>query len=192
MIRGSIVVSISACHAEDPGSIPGRGDYCLLLGAAAREHVAPCAIFSIRLHAADWGPESELAAGGSLTEAETEFCRGGLSAGTVVWGRPHQPQQPCLPGSAESAADIKLSWWRGVLGQQGLNTPVVAQWSTHPPARWKTGARTPAIANTASCPRQHAEDYCNFQKRFHIRGSIVVSISACHAEDPGSIPGRGG
>ena len=26
---------------------------------------------------------------------------------------------------------------------------------------------------------------------FRIRGSIVVSISACHAEDPGSIPGRG-
>ena len=25
----------------------------------------------------------------------------------------------------------------------------------------------------------------------HIRGSIVVSISACHADDPGSIPGRG-
>ena len=25
-IRGSIVVSISARHAEDPGSIPGRGD----------------------------------------------------------------------------------------------------------------------------------------------------------------------
>ena len=25
----------------------------------------------------------------------------------------------------------------------------------------------------------------------HIRGSIVVSISACHAEDPGSIPGGG-
>ena len=27
-IRGSIVVSISACHAEDPGSIPGRGVLC--------------------------------------------------------------------------------------------------------------------------------------------------------------------
>ena len=26
MVRGSIVVSISAHHAEDPGSIPGRGD----------------------------------------------------------------------------------------------------------------------------------------------------------------------
>jgi hypothetical protein len=32
-------------------------------------------------------------------------------------------------------------------------------------------------------------------ERFHqiiILGSIVVSISACHVEDPGSIPGRGG
>ena len=26
---------------------------------------------------------------------------------------------------------------------------------------------------------------------WHLRDSIVVSISACHAEDPGSIPGRG-
>ena len=25
ILRGSIVVSISACHADDPGSIPGRG-----------------------------------------------------------------------------------------------------------------------------------------------------------------------
>ena len=30
---------------------------------------------------------------------------------------------------------------------------------------------------------------CKFN--FILRGSIVVSISACHAEDPGSIPGRG-
>ena len=29
------------------------------------------------------------------------------------------------------------------------------------------------------------------QMLFELRGSIVVSISACHAEDPGSIPGRG-
>ena len=28
-------------------------------------------------------------------------------------------------------------------------------------------------------------------ERNHIRCSIVVSISACHAEDPGSIPGGG-
>ena len=29
-IRDSIVVSISACHADDPGSIPGRGGLLLL------------------------------------------------------------------------------------------------------------------------------------------------------------------
>ena len=28
---GSIVVSISACHAEDPGSIPGRGALFIFL-----------------------------------------------------------------------------------------------------------------------------------------------------------------
>ena len=30
-ILGSIVVSISACHAEDPGSIPGRGGHFFFL-----------------------------------------------------------------------------------------------------------------------------------------------------------------
>ena len=30
-IRGSIVVSISACHAEDPGSISGRGVFLVAL-----------------------------------------------------------------------------------------------------------------------------------------------------------------
>ena len=29
-VLGSIVVSISACHVEDPGSIPGRGDFFFL------------------------------------------------------------------------------------------------------------------------------------------------------------------
>ena len=29
-IRHSIVVSISACHADDPGSIPGVGVFCLI------------------------------------------------------------------------------------------------------------------------------------------------------------------
>ena len=33
-----------------------------------------------------------------------------------------------------------------------------------------------------------AQSTCNHQQ---VLGSIVVSISACHAEDPGSIPGRG-
>jgi hypothetical protein len=33
-VRDSIVVSISACHADDPGSIPGRG---VLFCASTRE-----------------------------------------------------------------------------------------------------------------------------------------------------------
>ena len=31
LIRDSIMVSIRACHARDPGSIPGRGVFCELL-----------------------------------------------------------------------------------------------------------------------------------------------------------------
>ena len=30
-VRDSIVVSISACHAEDPGSIPGRGVFVVVV-----------------------------------------------------------------------------------------------------------------------------------------------------------------
>ena len=38
----------------------------------------------------------------------------------------------------------------------------------------------------------HAEQLATIRKFIsQIRDSIVVSISACHAEDPGSIPGRG-
>ena len=36
-IRDSIVVSISACHADDPGSIPGRGAFSLSLGACGND-----------------------------------------------------------------------------------------------------------------------------------------------------------
>ena len=32
---------------------------------------------------------------------------------------------------------------------------------------------------------------CTHEAKCRFHGSIVVSISVCHAEDPGSIPGRG-
>ncbi len=35
-VRVSIVVSISACHADDPGSIPGRGTLFLTYAFHAR------------------------------------------------------------------------------------------------------------------------------------------------------------
>ena len=42
-LRDSIVVSISACHAEDPGSIPGRGIFgpCRVLDCGIDEWGAP-------------------------------------------------------------------------------------------------------------------------------------------------------
>ena len=49
-IRGSIVVSISACHAEDPGSIPGRGVHCNSSGAKPSQLLAqPLAMRSPRV-----------------------------------------------------------------------------------------------------------------------------------------------
>ena len=41
--RDSIVVSISACHAEDPGSIPGRGMFASsqLMGVHASVDICP-------------------------------------------------------------------------------------------------------------------------------------------------------
>ena len=48
-------------------------------------------------------------------------------------------------------------------------------------ARWPIPKSPPLLV----C-NMHGEIKC-----FKVRDSIVVSISACHAEDPGSIPGRG-
>ena len=45
--------------------------------------------------------------------------------------------------------------------------------------------------NLGSACYQEAEHETKEMTHIKIRDSIVVSISACHAEDPGSIPGRG-
>ena len=52
----------------------------------------------------------------------------------------------------------------------------------------KLAACGPAVEVT--CAASAVEDLA--MSISQIRGSIVVSISACHAEGPGSIPGRGG
>ena len=46
-IRGSIVVNISACHADDPGSIPGRGVF--FTARAERKQVTNMAVIVWRL-----------------------------------------------------------------------------------------------------------------------------------------------
>jgi hypothetical protein len=72
----------------------------------------------------------------------------------------------------------------------------------HDPGRWATRGKSQAIvigamAMSDTCLQQMLRWGSMFLKRqsdflrSQIRGSIVVSISACHAEDPGSIPGRG-
>ena len=57
MICGSIVVSISACHAEDPGSIPGRG---LSFGSrvpAPRRRTTSDTLQEVRIAVRAAGPE---------------------------------------------------------------------------------------------------------------------------------------
>ena len=41
LIRGSIVVSIPACHAGDPGSIPGFGEFFFLFGRVCAKRTNP-------------------------------------------------------------------------------------------------------------------------------------------------------
>ena len=46
------MVSISACHAEDPGSIPGRGVFCCARAAATSQlHFLSVAVFPFRVFA---------------------------------------------------------------------------------------------------------------------------------------------
>ena len=118
-IRGSIVVSISARHAEDPGSIPGRG--ILVLIGDARWCVCVCS----------------------------------------------PPLLPHLP------------------------SPPVTQCPPSPPACVQ--ATTPPSEETLLWSHHGGtcQNTLGPRHRSQVRGSIVVSISACHAEDPGSIPGRG-
>ena len=45
--RGSIVVSISACHAEDPGSIPGRGVLVCMFAGWLMFSVGACVALAV-------------------------------------------------------------------------------------------------------------------------------------------------
>jgi hypothetical protein len=49
----------------------------------------------------------------------------------------------------------------------------------------------PHCVNFGSLGNDSANERIGGRALGHLRDSIVVSISACHAEDPGSIPGRG-
>ena len=66
-IRDSIVVSISACHAEDPGSIPGREVNHVEMGEGIGGESLTRLMRTHTLHI------MEVAAMSSIVIAETEF-----------------------------------------------------------------------------------------------------------------------
>ena len=85
-----------------------------------------------------------------------------------------RPQQ--LLRHARAARCLPSLFWGERLGRRLLRrtrNPSVATCGVG----WGAGWRFKVILQTR-------------QPILHIRGSIVLSISACHAEDPGSIPGR--
>ena len=160
-VRGSIVVSISACHAEDPGSIPGRGAACtdrahhngqLLMRPGLGQRVPcfwVCPPSSAVLGRRRW-PQNRTK--GQQARAERDGPR---------------PAQICRS---------RCSWPLGPRAAAPLMGPR-HQWGRSP---WAHAAAISSEIQTKTG-----------RSRQQVRGSIVVSISARHAEDPGSIPGRG-
>ena len=53
------------------------------------------------------------------------------------------------------------------------------------------GGETPSAEKQNARDARQEQGFSTSSCFYQIRDSIVVSISACHAEDPGSIPGRG-
>ncbi|RXN04425.1 hypothetical protein ROHU_012966 [Labeo rohita] len=134
----SIVDSISACHAEDRGSIPRRGDLALCCRRTARPKVFGAA------------------RGRRRSSASTSAgAKGNALAG-------NRTRVNCLEGSyahhytTNAGGGRRL--WRGCSSRNVGNV---------------TSARGEGL-------------------RARLLVSIVDSISACHAEDRGSIPRRGG
>ena len=72
----------------------------------------------------------------------------------------------------------------------GLKTKQVQEPERRGRGRRREGEKKINNIEIISTYRNCHEAIC--EPQVQIRGSIVVSISACHAEDPGSIPGRGG
>ena len=161
-IRGSIVVSISACHAEDPGSIPGRGGVS----------TAPLTIKQIQLSAL--GMQWQVPGLSTIMLRLRQY---------PVYLCPYHRKYICLSRKKKGA------WF--IPSRGGSQRPWCAFDVLQLPATARQQA--PALPIKGHEPsRKSCLDKPMLQKFMRIRGSIVVSISACHAEDPGSIPGRGG
>eukprot|EP00380_Ascogregarina_taiwanensis_P005879 284818927_5 len=138
-----IVVSVSACHAEDPSSIPGLG---VVIISQQTSLLSTCCLCCSPRHSGCFR----------------------LSRGRPFNSRPWS----CYYFATDKFVVDMLP----VLQSE-------VTWLVFPPVTRKTLVQFLAMELFLFRNRQIC---CR-----HVRGSIVVSISACHAEDPGSIPGLG-
>ena len=90
--------------------------------------------------------------------------------------------------SGQGRTCFSLSHWPSIREGQSFSGLVVGHVSPDDVTR----ARLPPPSSFFVCRLPGRRVLCKLSSpRYQIRGSIVVSTSACHAEDPGSIPGRG-
>ena len=161
--RCSIVVSIPACHAGDPPSIPGNGASCLAIVMSHPEGFYPSsqsAGYSVR-----WEREGKWIATSALgLPIPVGRC-------SIVVSKPgcHAGDPGSIPGNGASCLAIVMSHPEGFdPSSQSAGYSVRSEREGNWIATSALGLPIPGG-----------------------RCSIVVSIPACHAGDPGSIPGNG-
>ncbi|KAL7843927.1 hypothetical protein SRHO_G00224660 [Serrasalmus rhombeus] len=166
----SIVDSISACHAEDRGSIPRRGERWLL-------QVAP-------LNPFEW----KIVTGNVFPGTIAVIAKGTKSHASVR----KQTQADCLESSCAPPVTPQAAMRQAVVRVGvSVETAVASKkrvviflhcirvWcGTCSPSEHKALKRVVKLPNQSQVP-------------IYPPYSIVDSISACHAEDRGSIPRRG-
>ena len=100
----------------------------------------------------------------------------------------HHPRE-CHSRAARLRGSVRLS--RGRPGSQRRARRIGPMTRGQRPERVRHDF--PHECSSKRVVRQSLTHACQARSQHsRFRGSIMVSISACHAEDPGSIPGRGG
>ena len=159
----SIVVSILACHAGDPGSIPSNGASCLAI---------------VMSHPVTFYPSSQSAGYSVRSEGEGNWIAtsalglpisGGRCSIVVSIPACHAGDPGLIPGNGASFLAIVMSHLEGFYPS--------SQSAGHSIRLKREGNWIAKLALGLPIPGG--------------RCGTVVSIPACHAGDPGPIPGNG-
>ncbi|KAK1928186.1 hypothetical protein P3T76_016352 [Phytophthora citrophthora] len=157
----SIVVSIPACHAGDPGTIPGReASFCSHLLFCSSALLLPPALLLF------------------CSSALLLFCSSALLFFAALFPAVRAPQPTSLMLPTHS--------WR-------IGTSATVE--SDSPTRTKIDTCTAPYSSLVedageTCLVARSGDEGMVERVWSILVSIVVSIPACHAGDPGTIPGR--